>query len=214
MSLKSMRQRNHFISGLRAESRDSLIAKYLLKRWSTVGKDNACKSVSQEKIVTKHVFKRIPLPLLSNQISFSSIIGGPYQPIIAIMYFLSSFHMVWADIQQPLMPPEVMSHLTVTDGVSACLNKSVVKPESAWGYAWLAILPVWTCLANGLVVATFMWDRSLRRNLANVIIASLSVADFFVALLVIPLAIYFKVRRNKITQAVLSFWLKSKLIYT
>lgn len=100
------------------------------------------------------------------------------------------------------MPPEVMSHLTVTDGVSACQNKSVVKPESAWGYAWLAILPVWTCLANGLVVATFMWDRSLRRNLANVIIASLSVADFFVALLVIPLAIYFKVRRNRITQAV------------
>lgn len=69
-----MRRRNHFISGLRAESRDSLIAKYLLKRWSTVGKDNACKSVSQEKIVTKHLSSK-ESPYLRYQIEFHSLLS-------------------------------------------------------------------------------------------------------------------------------------------
>lgn len=63
-----------------------------------------------------------------------------------------------------------------------------------WVYMPLAIIPVWTFVTNAVVLVAFIRDRSLRNNLANVIIASLTMADFFLSILVLPLAVYYKVR--------------------
>ncbi|VEL43855.1 unnamed protein product [Protopolystoma xenopodis] len=82
---------------------------------------------------------------------------------------------------------------TVELAVVAAVTATPPSGGVNWRFLSLAVLPVWTLLANGSVLVCFYQDRSLRQNLTNFIIASMALADFLLAIAVLPLAVYLKV---------------------
>ncbi|KAL3313660.1 adrenoceptor alpha [Cichlidogyrus casuarinus] len=64
-------------------------------------------------------------------------------------------------------------------------------PQYRW--AALGFLPIWTILANAVVLCCFYRERSLRQNLSNFIIASMALADVLLGIFVLPFAVYMKV---------------------
>lgn len=56
-------------------------------------------------------------------------------------------------------------------------------------FAALAVVPLWILAGNFLVLLTVLFTRRLR-TLPNLVIASLAVTDFLLALIVVPLGVY------------------------
>ena len=64
-----------------------------------------------------------------------------------------------------------------------------------WALATLVIFPLWILTGNLLVLVAVARYRKLR-TLSNLVIASLALTDFILALLVVPLGLYQTVRPN------------------
>ena len=61
--------------------------------------------------------------------------------------------------------------------------------QKQWAYLGLVAVPVWILIGNSLVLMSVISYRNLR-TLSNLVIASLAMTDFLLALIVVPLGIY------------------------